>query len=1034
MDHRNTERLAELFEQALTLPPADRRRYAGDACGDDTELCSELVSLLKAYEEAPDYLERVAGQVWPSGLTPTRSLWSGDAIDDRAHLRPGQRFGHYAIGRRLGRGGMSEVWEAEDLATGRRVALKMLGGRLQSAADRARFLREGRLAARVNHPNIVYVFGTEEIEGVPVIAMELARGGTLRDLVAAAGPLPPAQAVDVMLQAIAGLAAAGAAGVLHRDIKPSNCFVDEDGRIQVGDFGIAMAMAVSHEAAPTATGGVIGTPAFASPEQLRDQPLDVRSDIYAVGATLYYLLAGRPPFEDANVVRLIERVLHERPPGVRSVRPGVPRRLEKVILRCLARNPARRPQSYAELARQLAPYASASPAPAPLGLRSLAFLIDAFIVRFAGGAVPLLVLTQWQQRVLATPLEWIAFILAHIVFGVAYFGISEGVWSASPGKRITGLRVVAAGRQRPGIGRALARVSLWCLTVTPAVIVWLRLWRFEQGVGAWISGLPSYFVATGTAFAGVALLFSTARLANGFAGLHDLATRTRVVMKPAAEATSARPSQLAAPMLPSAPARLGPYAVLDETATPGTVVGFDEQLARRVWIRRAPPGTPAVPQARRSVRRPTRLRWLTGIRDADGAWDAYEAGAGEPLLTPGRQPADWATVRGWLQDLAHEITAAEEDGTGVPLTIDRVWVTSGRATLLDWPANGPEEANARPGLDVRDAQRFLHDVATLGLAVRPWADRSATPDGLPLHARALLDDLAAARFDTSAAIVERLRPLAARPVAITRARRCAHLAICGFAPMMGLLVFVPTVLLLLPRLAQSPDAFPLDACLRELGRLEGSLTAEAAQRRAAVETYLVGRFRPLLVQHSASGRPWFWPMIEARQSVVERALARHPNPSDEEIAHAAQQLAGLMSAAEGDRELAARGVLGWKLTLAAVLLLIAGTAAPAIVSAFFARGGAVLRLLGMAVVDREGREVSRSRALARALIAWTPGLAALLLLLPFGSLWSIEAAPLDQLAPSLLPLAVFVAGAMVALFNPRRGWQDRAARTALVAR
>ena len=236
---------------------------------------------------------------------------------------------------------------------------------------------------------------------------------------------------------------------------------------------------------------------------------------------------------------------------------------------------------------------------------------------------------------------------------------------------------------------------------------------------------------------------------------------------------------------------------------------------------------------------------------------------------------------------------------------------------------------------------------------------------------------------------------------VTRARRCAHLAICGAAPLMGILVFVPVLVVLLPLLAQSPDAFVIDACLRRLEQLEGSSSAEAARERAAVETYLVGRFRPLLTEQPQSRKPWFWPMIEVRQSAVQRALARQPNPSDEEIERAAQQLAGLVGAAQRDRELAARGLLGWRLMLVAVLLLIVLTALPAVLSAFFARGGAIFRLLGIAVVGEDGREVSRLRGLARALIAWTPGMAALVLLLPFGTLWSIEEVPVGQLTPSL---------------------------------
>ena len=144
----------------------------------------------------------------------------------------GQSWGSYRIGRLLGRGGMGEVYEAEHLDSGRRVALKVLRSRLQTAEERARFLREGQLAASVSHPHTVYIFGSEEIAGMPVISMELLPGGTLKDRVvarrAAAAPKRWRRVLDI----IGGLDAAQAAGILHRDIKPSNCFVDRDGTRQ----------------------------------------------------------------------------------------------------------------------------------------------------------------------------------------------------------------------------------------------------------------------------------------------------------------------------------------------------------------------------------------------------------------------------------------------------------------------------------------------------------------------------------------------------------------------------------------------------------------------------------------------------------------------------------------------------------------------------------------------------------------------------------------------------------------------------------
>src|ERR1041385_8173909 len=218
--------------------------------------------------------------------------------------QPGERFGHYQMIRLLGQGGMGVVYEADDLESGRRVALKLLSQALDSPEARKRFLREGQLAASINHPNSVYVFGTEEVAGTPVIAMEWMTGGTWRDRVIASGPMSASEAVDCLLQVITGLEAAQQAGILHRDIKPSNCFFGSDGTVKIGDFGLSIATDVRTESNLTAAGTLFGTPAFSSPEQLRGDELTFHTDIYAVGATLYYLLTGQTPFEGANPVQL----------------------------------------------------------------------------------------------------------------------------------------------------------------------------------------------------------------------------------------------------------------------------------------------------------------------------------------------------------------------------------------------------------------------------------------------------------------------------------------------------------------------------------------------------------------------------------------------------------------------------------------------------------------------------------------------------------------------------------------------------------
>jgi len=242
-------------------------------------------------------------------VAPSQRVPESVSASTEPTVSPRQLFGGYRIERALGKGGMGAVFEAEELASGRRVALKVLGHALDSSEARARFLREGRLAATVNHPNSVYIFGTEEIDSTPVITMELVSGGTLQQRVKERGPLPIAEAVDAIVQVIAGLEAAAEKGVLHRDVKPSNCFIDADGTVKVGDFGLSISMLVKAEVTLTASGMFLGTPAYASPEQLRGDELDARSDIYAVGVTLYFLLTGKTPFHSENMVQLVATVL-----------------------------------------------------------------------------------------------------------------------------------------------------------------------------------------------------------------------------------------------------------------------------------------------------------------------------------------------------------------------------------------------------------------------------------------------------------------------------------------------------------------------------------------------------------------------------------------------------------------------------------------------------------------------------------------------------------------------------------------------------
>src|SRR3954447_21807863 len=251
--------------------------------------------------------------------------------------------GRYRAIRRLGAGGMAEVWCAEDEVLGRRVALKLLGGRFAEDPDfRERFRREAQSAAGLAHPNIVGIFDRSEWEGTPYIAMELVDGRTLKEMVTERGPLPPAVAVNFVEQMLRALGYAHRRGIVHRDVKPQNVIIDREGTAKVADFGIARA---ANSSDMTQTGTMVGTVQYFSPEQAQGLPVDPRSDLYSAGVVLYELLTGQLPFEGEAPVSIALKHVNERPVPPGQLRPGLPPALEAVVLRSMEKDPARRYQS-----------------------------------------------------------------------------------------------------------------------------------------------------------------------------------------------------------------------------------------------------------------------------------------------------------------------------------------------------------------------------------------------------------------------------------------------------------------------------------------------------------------------------------------------------------------------------------------------------------------------------------------------------------------------------------------------------------------
>jgi len=344
--------IGELYHAALELEASERAAFLERACANDGELRREVESLVVAHEKSEDFIVAPALEV------------AAKVMANQQSAVPGQTINHYKLTSLLGMGGMGDVYCAVDTRLGREVAIKLLPTAFSTDQDRMRrFEQEARAVGMLNHPNVLTIYDVGAHNGTPYIVSELLTGETLRERLRK--PLPLRRVVDYALQIARGLAAAHDAGIIHRDLKPENIFITKDGRVKILDFGLAklrrtpasIDSKISTQLV-TAPGVVMGTVGYMSPEQVRGDDVDHRADIFAFGAILFEMLAGRRAFNGGSAVEVLNAILKDEPPPISDLNREVSPALIRMVQHCLEKNREERFQSMADVAFYIEPLAA----------------------------------------------------------------------------------------------------------------------------------------------------------------------------------------------------------------------------------------------------------------------------------------------------------------------------------------------------------------------------------------------------------------------------------------------------------------------------------------------------------------------------------------------------------------------------------------------------------------------------------------------------------------------------------------------------
>ncbi len=342
------QQIKDVFNSALKYEPAQRSSFLSKACDNDAALQKEVESLLAAHEKEGSFIDSPAYRAVPDLMLDDLPL----------ELKPGEVLGSYQITSFLNRGGMGEVYLAQDQRLKRRVALKLLPSSVTKDLSRLqRFEQEARAASALNHPNIIAIYEICEVNSSLMMATEFVEGETLRQRLIS-GPPPLKEVLTISIQVADALAAAHKAGIVHRDIKPENIMIRPDGYVKVLDFGLAKLSEPESVGAftdvfiqniKTGSGVVIGTAGYMSPEQARGQEVDARSDIFNLGAVIYEMVAGQRPFIGETPSDSLAAILKVEPAPLSRVAPQAPPELVRIVTKALRKDRDERYQVVKEL-------------------------------------------------------------------------------------------------------------------------------------------------------------------------------------------------------------------------------------------------------------------------------------------------------------------------------------------------------------------------------------------------------------------------------------------------------------------------------------------------------------------------------------------------------------------------------------------------------------------------------------------------------------------------------------------------------------